>query len=131
MGIGQSIATSMAENQKKMMEEQMKKQYEMQKKAQERMRRQMISQQMAMARERVYWMGAAYSGLVLGLIMNTIKTKKFPTMAIPPLYISSFVLSYQIDFAFYNKAERINEIQKKILTEEQHWFVPIDIPENK
>lgn len=126
MGVGQSISDAMAENQRKIMDEQMKKQWEMQKRAQERMRRVQISFQMAVVQERFYWMATAYSGSLLGLTINFLKTKSFPKVAIPPLYIGGFALAYQYDFAFGNKINRINEMATKLQNSPEYWFSPID-----
>lgn len=131
MGIGASISESMETTQRKMMGEQMEKQWKMQKKAQERMRRQMITFQMAMARERCYWMGAGWAGLVLGVIGKTVKTKQFPALSVPPLFVATMILAYQVDFAFYTKANRVNAMAKEIMNDESYWFVPLEVDPDK
>ncbi|EPZ36037.1 hypothetical protein O9G_002680 [Rozella allomycis CSF55] len=45
-----------------------------------------------------------------------------PDMIKPPLFIGSIVTAYQVDFAYFNKSDRIREEYYNILENEDHWF---------
>lgn len=140
--MGNSIATAMVEKQKEMQQEMMQKQLKMQVRGQERMRRMMVASQMAMMREQLMWEGGfkknemmklIFEGLLsfglLGLAAYSAKNG-FPKPAIIPITVIGTVVSYQIDFAYGNKAERINNMTKEILEDPSYWFVPALPDEN-
>lgn len=84
----------------------------------------MQAMQMAFARDLVYWYGGVFATVCTGVTAYTFKTKKFPIIASIPLFAIGTILAYQIDFAYGNKANRVNKIKQDIL-KEKHWFVPI------
>jgi len=92
---------------------------------QERMRRMMIAQQMAIARERLIWIGAFGGFLTLGLTGYTVRTKSFPAPAMVPLIGYWTIFAYQWDFAYGNKAQRIFEYQNSIMQDNRYWFNPV------
>jgi hypothetical protein len=63
----------MEQMQRKLQEEMREKQWEMQLRGQERMMRTQLSMQMAMARERMYWMGGAYCAALTGVLGAKLK----------------------------------------------------------
>jgi len=138
MGIGSSIASSMKNMQEEMMEKQKKFQGEMQERMmgnqkenqrimQEKMRRQMLSFQMAMARERFYWLAGVGAFFLTGIAAAAARGKAHAAL-IAPVTAYSVLMAYQWDFAWGGKANRIFEFQKQILTEEgekNYWFTPL------
>jgi len=128
--MGNLIAGSMLEKQKEMQSEMSKVQKAIMIQNQERMRRLQIASAMAMARDRVMWMAGGGGIALTGLGIYTLRAKVFPKAAIIPLTIYSYIFAYQWDFAYGNKAERVNKMFNDIITSEQHWFTPIEEQEN-
>jgi len=127
-----TVQDEMMEKQKKfqgeMQERMMGAQKENQRIMQEKMRRQMLSFQMAAARERFYWI-AGFGGLVLAGLGAAIARGKGHPALILPVAAYSTLLAFQYDFAWGGKVNRIFEIQKQILRDEgekAYWFVPLN-----
>ncbi|KAL9651631.1 hypothetical protein ABK040_001576 [Willaertia magna] len=92
-----------------------------------------IATKMATTRDRVYWLGGFYfvmGGVSFGrmIVLRRFAPLPFDTL---PFMAVPFWMAYQYDFAFGNKANRINKEALKILNEEEgHWFnEPIELPE--
>lgn len=73
--IGSSIANSMAEKQKAVQVEMQEKMVQNQKKQGERMKRMQIATQVAIARERFWWMAGFHGFISTGLLAGLIKKK--------------------------------------------------------
>jgi hypothetical protein len=69
------------------------------------MREKMLAQQLAMARERLYWWGSFYALASLGLIRGTMVRRQ--PWILGPLVPLTFVVAYQADLAYGNKMERV------------------------
>lgn len=127
--IGSSIADRMVEKQKQtqleLQEVMMQKQWKNNLKGQERMRRTMIAQQMAMARERLWWFAGFVGTLCLGIGGYAIKHKRVPPAAIAPLFALLTITAYQADFAYGNKIERVNRMMNEIVDSGKYWFTPL------
>eukprot|EP01128_Nolandella_sp_AFSM9_P002991 TRINITY_DN13444_c0_g1_i1.p1 TRINITY_DN13444_c0_g1~~TRINITY_DN13444_c0_g1_i1.p1 ORF type:complete len:144 (+),score=36.93 TRINITY_DN13444_c0_g1_i1:261-692(+) len=125
MGIGASIQESMGEVMKKNQEQMMAQQMEMQVLMQERMRRIMFTQQLAIMKERLYWMSAFGATIGTALIAG-ISRGVVPARNAGMLLPYSFIWAYQADMVYNNKAERINNIMvNDLFTQEDAWFTPI------
>jgi hypothetical protein len=90
----------------------------------------MQAMQVAFARDLVYWIGGVFTVICAGVTKYSLKTKQFPKIAAVPMLAIGTVLAYQIDYAYGNKANRVNKIKEDILMKEKHWFVPI-VPTNQ
>jgi Fe2+ transport system protein B len=129
--IGSAVSSNMEQMQRKLQEEMREKQWEMQLRGQERMMRTQLSMQMAMARERMYWMGGAYGAALTGVLGAKLKGHAIPKVTAVPLAVFTIFLAYQADFAWGNKAERINKMRREILENEKHWFAPLTVESTK
>ncbi|CAI8022614.1 Plasminogen receptor (KT) [Geodia barretti] len=69
------------------------------------MREKMLAQQLAMARERLYWWGGFYALASLGLIRGAMVRRQ--PWILGPLVPLTFVVAYQADLAYGNKMERV------------------------
>jgi hypothetical protein len=95
------------------------------------MRRIQIATQIATTRERLYWLGGLYSFGLLGLLTSVLKKKKIPPQALVPFVVSGTTISYQIDLAYFSKANRINEMSTIFSQDSSYWFTPIDIKDEE
>ena len=81
------------------------------------MRRIMMTQQKAMAAERTWWFGTAWTILALG-----VASKKAPPAAAAALFPIGMVTAYTWDMGYGTKLDRINEMQRAALREEGHFW---------
>jgi hypothetical protein len=130
-----SFADAMIEKQKQaqleLQEVMMAKQWKNNVRAQERMRRQMVAQQMAMARERVWWFGGFAGTMLLGFCGFAVKHKRVPPAAVAPLLALLTVTAYQVDLAYGNKLDRVNRMMNEIVDSGKYWFTPLTPPDEQ
>ncbi|KAJ3125439.1 hypothetical protein HK098_000253 [Nowakowskiella sp. JEL0407] len=94
-----------------------------QKENMERQQRMMMASQVALTRDRLNWMGAGYGIALSGVLAARIRGHTIPAAAYPGLFlIFPLILGYQIDLAYFNKADRIRKEVDKILETENQWF---------
>jgi len=129
--MGNYIASSMAEKQKEVQKEMQKEMQEIQMvnmiRGQERMRRMMIVQQMAMTRERLWWIaafGTVFTGAVFGYIRH-VGWNNFPKPALLSVLTYWYVTCFQYDLAYGSKIERVNKYTNQILQDPSYWFNPV------
>eukprot|EP01080_Neovahlkampfia_damariscottae_P000351 gene351-6765_t len=124
--MGNSIAQSMAENQKivmrEMQEEQLGKMWDQMVRGQERMRRLQMSMAIAMTKERLNWMGGVYGLFTCGLTIRVLKKQPVPPIVIVPMILGGALIGYQADLAYGNKANRINKMTEEIMKNEDYWY---------
>ena len=96
--------------------------------SQDRMQRQMLLMQVSMARERLYWFGAAWGFLTLAVAGALKNGPSSARVALIPYVLFSTVTAYQWDFAYGSKLERIQRIRAAMERDEanDHWFLPVD-----
>jgi hypothetical protein len=82
-----------------------------------------MAMQMAAARDRVQWMGAAYGTVATAITLRLIAKKPVPGIVAVPMFVVGTVLAYQYDFAYGTKFERVRAEAEKIMHEEDHWFM--------
>jgi len=127
--MGNYVTTPLIEKQKEVQKEMQKEMVEVQMKnmmlGQERMRRMMIAQQMALTRERLWWLGGIGGFATFGLAGYAARTRTFPTPAIVPLIGYWTACAYQWDFAYGTKPDRINKYTNEILEDPKYWFTPV------
>eukprot|EP00928_Gymnodinium_smaydae_P066781 TRINITY_DN49742_c0_g1_i1.p1 TRINITY_DN49742_c0_g1~~TRINITY_DN49742_c0_g1_i1.p1 ORF type:complete len:212 (+),score=35.85 TRINITY_DN49742_c0_g1_i1:89-637(+) len=95
----------------------------------------MIASRIATIRDRVHWLSAFY---VVMIGANLFRGRKLRAAGLPweplpisylPFVATPFAFAYQADFAYGNKAERINAEVQNIIKNEKHWFNdPLLIP---
>jgi hypothetical protein len=88
------------------------------------MRQTQASMNIAMAREQFLWGSALYSLLVVGITGEAIKHKSVPRIAIPPLLMGGFVLTWLGDIAYGNKMVRVRHEAEFIQQFERNRLVP-------
>lgn len=108
MGIASSI--------QEMPERMAASQKEMQITMQERMRRVMISQQMALARERTWW----FAGAALALIIAGVASKKHQLLI--PVVPISVVGAFTFDMGYGTKINRVNAMHRDVLNDPRYFF---------
>eukprot|EP01122_Echinamoeba_exundans_P005595 TRINITY_DN15747_c0_g1_i1.p1 TRINITY_DN15747_c0_g1~~TRINITY_DN15747_c0_g1_i1.p1 ORF type:complete len:158 (-),score=24.13 TRINITY_DN15747_c0_g1_i1:42-458(-) len=125
--MGAQFSQTFADKQREVQAEMMQKQTENMLRTQERMRRMMVAQQLAVARERFYWIGGTYATALTAFSAFVVKNKRVPPAAAIPLFIGTVVTAHQADLAYGTKLERINKMTGDLLTQNQgeHWFVPL------
>lgn len=127
--MGNSIAASIAEQQKKvqkeMQQEMGKMQLENMIKGQERQRKMMMAQQIAITRERLYWFVGFGTFATTGAIVGAMRGHSSST-AVIPLIAFWTITGYQYDLAFGTKANRINKYYEEIVNDKSYWIYPID-----
>jgi len=84
----------------------------------------MIAQNIAMTRERFWWL-ASFGGLAYTGSFVAIMKKKFTPAAGGPLVVFTFLLAYTWDLAYGNKMARINSMMEDMIENEPHFFTPI------
>ena len=92
-----------------------------------------IANKIALCRDRVWWMTAFYITMGTVSIGRMIHLRQFAPLPLSfvPYVLVPYLVGYQADLAYGNKAERINKMVQKIIHEEEgHWFnEPMEIPE--
>ena len=91
------------------------------------MRRLQLASQVATTRERLNWLIGCYSLGFIGGLSFAFKNKSKAPFVIAPLIIYGSMIGYQIDLAYFSKANRINNSSNEITKDESLWFIPIDI----
>ena len=93
--------------------------------SQERMRRMQMAYQIAVTKDRVYWMSAFCGFACLAAIGTKIKLGKTPDALKAPLVILPWLIGYQADMVWGNKMDRINRWALEEAEDNSNWFVPI------
>ena len=84
----------------------------------------MLSQQMAITRERAWWFLGGLGLMSTGMIVGALRGKNVSVLA-GPLTAVSLVTAYQFDFAYGSKPQRIREMHEEILNDPKYWFNPV------
>eukprot|EP01130_Rhizamoeba_saxonica_P005819 TRINITY_DN2303_c0_g1_i2.p1 TRINITY_DN2303_c0_g1~~TRINITY_DN2303_c0_g1_i2.p1 ORF type:complete len:174 (-),score=25.04 TRINITY_DN2303_c0_g1_i2:36-557(-) len=90
-----------------------------------------MSMNVAIMRDRLYFLGAAYCtlGLTAFVRVAILKFKEPIPLKIVPMIIIPFWIAYLTDLAYFNKMDRIKNAGMKILNEETHWWnEPMELP---
>ena len=128
MGLVNSTMAMVAEKQKEIAQ----KQQVMQFKKMKNRRDMELATRMAMTRDRVIWMSSFVAFMGTLATVRSIAHKRFssPPLASIPVVAVSFLIAYQMDFAYGTKSERVQKEAHKILKEElHHWFhQPMELP---
>jgi hypothetical protein len=89
------------------------------------MRRNQIAFQIAMLRERTYWLGGYWVFLSLAVIGAARRKPDALSVLIIPYSAYSTMTLYMLDFAWFTKPNRINEIAQEVQHDTNYWFVPL------
>ncbi|KAL6057372.1 hypothetical protein QOT17_015519 [Balamuthia mandrillaris] len=125
MGLANSVAEKMGEKQREMQQEMAAKQLANMLKGQEEMRKKMLAQQIAITRERLWWLGGVWAAFTtLGCVATLKKGFGATKVGLIPWSLYTTMVLYQADFAYGTKPNRIRHImEEEVLRDPNYWFV--------